>query len=211
MLVSLDPEDGLEVLLFAAVIQETVVTDFLETKRKYVHHKPAHELFVAESDLFCASIFIVLCRKSHIILVHADNAGICDRNAVSVSAKVFDSIAVSVEGFLDIRAPLLFVKAVSKFIPCIAVLQLPAGRGKTEFPFFMILLQACKEFAAELGCEYFGRDEKMRTALFQFSVFCQAAAGYDAVDMGMEIQFLPPRMKYLDDSGCCTEILWIFG
>ena len=39
----------------------------------------------------------------------------------------------------------------------------------------------------------------------------EPAAGNDTVDVNMVTQFLVPRVKYLDDPGCCAEVFMAEG
>ena len=208
-LASLKTKDELQIFLLAAIVQKTVIADLLKTGRQHMHHQSADELPVCDGNFLCTAIFVVLCTKSRTCLTDIKYPGICDGYAVGVPSKIFNGVAKAVKGLLDIRTPLLFVKGVAQLVPFIAVSQLFAGIGEMQSAGLIICLQVCEEFSAELGGEYLCRDKKMVSACFQLMVPSQPAAGYDAVDMRVKIQFLPPCMENLYDSWRCTEILWI--
>lgn len=207
--VSLDVEQDGEVLLFPPVVQETTVADFLETGRKYMHHETADEFLTGNGDLVCFSCPVVLCKESDLFRCNAEDPGICDGDAVRVASKVFDGVAVPVKGLLQLDVPLRAVHLILKDRPGITVPEPGAGTGKRKFSFFVIPVKECEEFPTE----FFHQREngKKETTLTKLQLFClcQSAAGNDAVDMRVVIQFLSPGVEYLDDPGCCSEILWI--
>ena len=49
--VPLNPEDDFQVLTLTAVVQETIVTDFLKARRKDMHHQTADKFLIGKGDL----------------------------------------------------------------------------------------------------------------------------------------------------------------
>lgn len=67
--VPLYAENGGEVLFPAAVVQETVITDFPETGREHMHHETAYELLTGKGHLYrCRMIPVILCGKGDRLL-----------------------------------------------------------------------------------------------------------------------------------------------
>ena len=126
-----------------------------------------------------------------------------------VSAKVFDGVAKSVEGFLDVRAPVFLIKTVLPFVPLIRILKVFAGSGKRKRSTFVVGIQVSKVFSLELITQDFYRNEKPAFGFTDFLVGGKPSAGNNTVDVHMVIQFLIPGMENLNDAWCCAEILLI--
>lgn len=102
-----------------------------------MHHETADKFHTGDCDGFFLPSFVILCTKSHFCLRHLLDSGICDGNPVCVAAEVFHGIPVSIEGFLDLRVPLLFVQAVFKFSPYRASAQFLAGNRDIQSLFLV--------------------------------------------------------------------------
>lgn len=147
-------------------------------------------------------------RKGHFFVSDRQDTMIGNGNFMCISAKILDCVAKSVEGLFDIRTPVFFKKAAAEFRPLVRVPEFFTGRGKHQFLIFIKRIQFCKIFSFELIPEYPDRNKKRRSGFPYFMVFCQSAAGNDAVHMYMISEFLIPGMKNLDDPGCCAEPLF---
>ena len=112
-LVPLYTEDDSKVLFPAAVIQKTIITDFLEPRREHMHHETPDELPAGKSHLHgCRVIFVVFCGKGDRIRRDCLYPGIGDGDTVRIPSQVFDGIAKAIEGLPDIRTPGGVVKGV---------------------------------------------------------------------------------------------------
>ncbi len=93
------------------------------------------------------------------------------------------------------------------------------GRLAIDHPFFPvanlqeILLQSgelCFQKRQEFSAEFRGKDSDRQEEIFPgvppVSLFCQAAAGNNHMDMGMELEILSPGMEHSGDTGSSTKI-----
>lgn len=130
---------------------------------------------------------------------------------MGVPSKVFDCVSEAVKGFLDVRAPVFFIKGIAEFIPFIRIPELFTGRRKHQLTAFIKGIQGSKVFPLEFIPEDLYGDEKMIFGFTDFIIRCKPAAGNDTVHMHMIEHFLVPGMKDLYDAGSCAEILFIRG
>lgn len=115
------------------------------------------------------------------------------------------------EGLLDVRAPVLFIKAVLPIIKTAGVAQLFAGRRKVKGAVFVKGRKLRHKFALELIAQDFYRDKKITGGFAELPIRSKPAAGDDAVHVHMISQFLIPGVEDLDNAGFCAEILLIRG
>lgn len=184
---SLDFENNHQVLFFTTVIQESIVTDFLETRRQYMHHKAADKFLTGYGDVLKASGFVILCRKSHFGICHFPDSAVCDGNAVYVTPQVFNGVAMPVKSFPDLGIPADTVEPVPELSPGITVFQLHTGCRKNKGFVLVILLEIVQEFPSEFFYKRFNSDEEVFRTQLQAFCFCQTAAGNNAVDMRMVV------------------------
>lgn len=101
-----------------------------------------------------------------------------------VTAKVFNGIAKSVKGFLNVRAPVFFIKAVFPFFPVIRVRKVFTGRGKRKLSRFMVRMQTGKVFPPELITQDFYREVPMDNNAAEQSIrsFCIGKKNWVLID-----------------------------
>ena len=211
-LVSLKPEDQFQVPGFHPVIEEPIVADLLEAGRGYVHQETTDELFMGEGNLpFWLSRLSSPGRKGNLCFRNREDPAVGDGDPVSITPKVFDGVAKSVEGFFDIRAPVFFIKGIPENIPPVFLPQCFAGGRENKFFLLVQGIQACKIFPFEFIPEDPDRKEKFSGGLPDPVVRGKPAAGNDAVHVDMVLQFLVPGVEHLDDPRLCPKILFISG
>lgn len=118
-----------------------------------------------------------------------------------ITAKVIIGIAEPIEGLFCMWNPSFAVEGILKLLPLIRITQPGAGIGKQELPSRIKLMERVHEHPPELTAKDALGDEKMRAAGNQLPGLRKSGPRNDGVDMGMEIQFLASRMKYLYDTG----------
>ena len=128
-----------------------------------------------------------------------------------VAPKILNGIAKTVKGLFDVRTPVFFIKSVFPILKGTGILQTAAGGRKGKGAVFIQPGKAGHVFSLEFIPEDFDRDKELTGGKAYPAVLCQSACGNDAVHMHMIIQFLVPRMEYLNDTGDGTEILFISG
>lgn len=140
---------------------------------------------------------------------HSFDARVGDRDAIGITAKIFDRIAHAVKCLLDERAPVFCIEDIDKGLPAGTGRGLIAGIGDVQNIPKVQLLEMIKEFSAELLRQDTYWDEEIFSATFQFQVFGQARTGNDAVHVGMIVQLLSPGVEHLNDARGGTEVFRI--
>jgi len=84
-----------------------------------MHEKTSNEFHMSEGDRFLFAGFVIICHKGYMRISHGGNTRVANGNAVSVSSKIINGIAKTIEGFFNIRNPGFMIKVVSKLRPCI--------------------------------------------------------------------------------------------
>lgn len=207
-LVPLNGKYQLQIFALPSIVQESIITDFLKTMGKYMHQIAADEFRVIQRDaaLRVARPFPPG-RKDSLLSVNGKYPAVGYGNLVRISSKIFNGVAETMEGLLYVRTPVFLVKAAAEFCPLVRVTQLFAGRGKSDLFAFIKCIKPGKVSAFKLVAQHPYRDKKASGGSAYLMVFCQPAAGDDAVHMHMVIKLLVPRVKDLDDTGNCAEIL----
>ena len=130
---------------------------------------------------------------------------------MGVTAEVFHGVSETVEGFLDVRAPVLMVKGIPEFRPMVRVAQLFAGGGKVQLPVPEEGLKTGEELAFKLIPEGLDADKEVFPDRPDLMVGGKAAAGNNAVHMDMVVKLLVPGMEDLNDAGRRAEMLIVGG
>ena len=130
---------------------------------------------------------------------------------MGVAAEILNGVPKTVEGFFDVRAPVLIVKSIPEFSPMVRVPQLFAGSGKNQLSVLEEGLEPREELPFKLIPEGLHADKEVFLNRPDLMVWGKAAAGNDAVHMYMVAQLLVPCVKDLYDAGYCTEMLFVGG
>ena len=157
--------DYAQVTGFHAVIQKTIVTDLLETCRQYVQEITPYEFCMSQGyPAFGLSRLFSSGGERNVLIVKVKNAAVRDRNLMGVASKVFHGIAKTVKGFLDIRAPVLFIKCIVPFLPYRRILPVFTGGRKSKGTILVQRLQESQIFALELVTKHTGGIKKPEEA-----------------------------------------------
>jgi len=98
-----------------------------------MHQITPDEFRVIQSDLtFGVTGLFSSGRKSDRIIGNRKDPAVGNGNPVSITPKVLHGIAKAVKGFLDVGAPVHFIKSVFPLFPVAGITQLFTGRGKCE-------------------------------------------------------------------------------
>ena len=211
-LMSLESKNQFQVLAFAPVIQEAVVTDLSETGREHVHQIAPDKLRIFQG--YHPARLTGLSApggKGGLLFIHRNNTAVGDGDLMCIPAEILDGIAKSVEGFFDVRAPVLFVKGIAEFRPFIRISELFTGSGTCQGAAFVKGIEACEKFPFEFIPQDFNPDKEAVFYLPDFPVRGNPAAGNNTVHMYMVVKLLVPGMEYLDDAGSCSKIFFIRG
>lgn len=203
-------KNDFEILCFHPVIQKAVIAYFLKTTGEYMHQITPDEFRVVQGNLtFWLPRLFPSGSKGNLILCNGKNPVVGDGDSVGITSQILDGIAKPMKGFLDIGAPVLFIKMVLPFLPVIRIPQLFTGRRKNKGAAFVKGREKGHIFTFELIPQDRHRDKKFTGGFPDFPIPCKASAGNNAVHMDMITKLLVPRMEDLDDSGRCPEPLVI--
>lgn len=209
-LVPLDAENNGKLLLPVRVGEETIIPGLLETGRKDMHHEPADELTAGKGDILEGRIVLIAFRhKGDEVSINRLHPGVSDGDTVGITPQIFNGIAEA--GLPDIRAPGGIVKPVFQGSPGGWVCQGGTGGGEGKLPAFIKGVQGGKKLPPELRGKDFSWNKEAIAAGLQLPVRGEATPGDDAVDMGMEVQLLPPGMEDLDDAWGGAQELPVCG
>ncbi len=112
---SLNGKYQFQVFAFSTVVQEPIITDFLETGREHMHQVTADEFRIVQSDgTFWVAGLFPTGRKGRLVFVNRKDPAVGDGNLVCIPSKVFDCVAKAIKRFFYVRAPILLVKAVTE-------------------------------------------------------------------------------------------------
>ncbi len=126
-----------QVFAFAPVIQETVIPDPLETGRQNMHQIPPDELGIIQGNCPARSTGLFPSgRKSDLLFIDREDTAVGYGNLMCISAEIFNGITKPVKGLFDVRAPILFVKAITETGPFIRILQFFAGSREAQLSIF---------------------------------------------------------------------------
>jgi hypothetical protein len=169
-LMALDRKDQFQIPAFITVIEKPVIPDFLETRWKHMHQVTADEIRMCQCDRPAWSArFPAPGRKSNILPVHRQDPAVGYGDFMGISAGIFNGIAKAVKGLFDVRAPVLFIKAVKESCPFVRIQEPAAGFREAYLPVFIECPQPRKEFPFELWLLFTGQ-VKLKSVLFRSSV-----------------------------------------
>ena len=116
-----------------------------------MHQVAANELGVRKRD-FPPAVARLLssCGESSVVRCNGLNPAVGNRNLMCVPAKVFNCITKAVEGLFYAGTSVLLIKSIFPLLPAIRVLQIFAGRRKSQFFIFMEGIQVSQIFSFEL-------------------------------------------------------------
>lgn len=177
-----------------------------------MHQETSYELFIG--DGYNTSGLPRRSRpggKDSIRFTDGQDPAVGDGDLMRILSKIFDSVAKSVEGLLDIRAPVHPVKSVLKILPPGVCLEAEKGLREREAAFMEQGIKESKEFSFEFIAQDKDRDEEVCGGPADCVVRSQTAAGDNTMHMHMVPQLLVPRMEHLDNAWECSKELWIGG
>lgn len=130
---ALKGKDPFQVFAFIAIIEETVITDLLETGWEYMHQVPPYELSALQCDYSLRfAVFFSPGGKCHLMFIYGKNTAVGYGNLMCVSAKVLDGIAKAVESLFDVWTPVFFIEEIPELRPFVRIFQFFTGSRKNQ-------------------------------------------------------------------------------
>ena len=168
--------DHFQIYGFHTVVQKTIVADFLKTGGQHMHQITPYKFRLRQGyPAPGISRFFPSGREGNLVFCQSKDPAAPDGNLVCVSSKIFNGIAETVKGFLDIRAPVHFIKLVFPLFPVVRITQLFTGRRKCEGTAFIKRGKVCHIFALELVRQDFRAYKKGFGSLSYFSILRKTA------------------------------------
>ena len=93
--------------------QQTIMPDSDKAFGRYMHKKPADKFDAGNGKFFPPAFFAVILHiVGNRIFIHADDTMVADGNTVGVFPKVVNNGLCTVEGFLAVGNPILFIASI---------------------------------------------------------------------------------------------------
>jgi len=202
-----------ELFLAMTVGQEPAVADALETIWQHVQQEAAEELVGGNRHLAGAVLVaIVFPLKGDLIVMESEQALIGDGDPVSVAAKVGQRLLGAAERGLGIDDPLGLAQRSQVLSEGGSVGERQQGAEEVELAVVKGGLESLQEEAAEESGEDFdGEKETGAAADPALVVAGQAAAGDDAMHMGVMQQVLSPGVEDGKETEPGAEVFGVGG
>lgn len=139
--------------------------------------------------------------KDGICFTNGQDPAVGDGDFMCILTKIFNGVAKSVEGLLDIGAPVHPVKPVFEILPSSGCPEVEKGFREREPAVIEKEDKERKEFPFEFITQDKDRNEEASGGFADSAVRSQAAAGNDAVHMHIITQLLIPSVEHLDNAG----------
>src|SRR5579863_386272 len=170
--------------------------------------EPADELFDGQRHLsLLAAMGVVLPAKRDLPVFHPDQAVVRDGDAVSVAGQVMQHVLRPAEGLLHVDDPLMLKERLEEARERARLLEPSQRSVESEFVAAEETLQAVVELAAEDLAEYLLRQEDSRALGTPPAGAArgEAPGRYDAMDMRMVDERLPPGMQDAQEADLCAQ------
>lgn len=203
--------DMLQCLCLTIVGKEPAETDTMESLWEYMCQKQTDKFFPGYGlDLFCMLVCVIRIAEGNHCIRNCLDTAVADRSTVRIPAEILQGVPVAIEGLFDKGAPGYGIKVVDPCFPGRRIHQILAGPVQGKQPFFIKLFEMAEIFPTEhLPEDLYWKDETFVPGLNEVTGWIQPATGDHGVQMGVEIQLLPPGMQYRHDPRGCPHILFI--
>ena len=202
-----------ELGLAVAVGQEAVVADALQAGRRHVLEEAADELHGGDGHHSgFAGIAVIFPLEGYLTVFESQQTAVGDGHPMGVAAEILQDVARSAKGGLGVDYPFLVLEGFQV-----------AGQGgwvgercevteELEFSLGMSFGESLQKEVAEACAEDLDGQQEFTAARDPaVMVRGQAATGNDAVQVGMEVQVLPPTMEHGEEPGFHPQALGVAG
>lgn len=191
----------------------TVVTNAMEAIRYGVQQETADELVgIERHPLLAAACSVILPSECDAIVVHADEAGIGDGDAMGVAAEIGQHLFGSGKWRLGIDHPVDMTRRFKGSIEGDRTDQTGDVTEELKLPPVVGRAQLFEKQPPEQPRQNpHGQKEVRPKGDPSGLVGRQSAAWYDAVDMRVILQVLAPGVQYRNEANLCAEMPGIGG
>ena len=189
------------------------IADTHETLGQHVHEKAAEKLVGVERQrLDLAAVAIVLPPKRDGVRGDVDQPVIGDGHAVGVAREVVEDVRRAAKGRLGIDHPGLPIEGPQPRAKGARRSERGEGAGTVDAALRPRRAQPGDQFPAEDLPQDLHREKEGRAGVDPpCPVWRQAAGGHHAVDVGMMLQSLPPRVQDHEPADVTAQALGIRG
>jgi hypothetical protein len=187
----------------AAAGEEAEVADADEATREYMQQEAPQELIGRQSEeSFPVFMSGVSPAKRDLVILEGNESGIGNRNAMGVSAEIAQHLLGSAERRLAVDHPSRRMKLTDQTPKQFGLRQIAKQAVKPKLSGSMSLLERFEKLAAEdLAENRFRKKEALTSRAHPMSMVARQTAGSnDAVNVGMMLQLLIPRMQNAEEA-----------
>ena len=150
-LLTLNAEDDLQIFRLHTIVQESVVTDPVETGWQHMHEISPDKFRILQSDHTTGFSWPEGSGcEGGLGFRDFDDPAVRDSDLIRVPSQIFDGVSESVKGLFDKRTPVLLVERVPELIPVIGIPEVLAGSRKGKPALLMIRIKEVKILSTEL-------------------------------------------------------------
>ena len=174
--------------------QDAVVPDTHEARREHVHEKSANELDrVERRGPLATSLGVILPAEGNLAILQTEQATVADGRLVRVPSQVLQDSRGSSPWWLGIHDPVGSHGLRQQMVELSWVGQRGELAGEAKFPPSEGGVQSRQKLTPEYATEdAFGQEKAVGADDPVALVQRQSAPGDDAMDVRMEVEFLPP-------------------
>jgi hypothetical protein len=177
------------------------VADANEALGEQVEQKAAQELIERYGH---QSLLIVVSRvpptKGNLAVDQRDQSMVGDGHAMGVAAQVLEHIVGAAEGWFGVNDPVFSEQWPEPGSEDFGLREQSQIAGKLQLAMLKGRLESGDELAAKHTSEYLDGEEEVRTGSDPAGVIEGEPTGRDdAVDMGMNLEFLVPGVEHAED------------
>ena len=138
---------------------------------------------------------VIFVPKRHLLILESQQALIAEGDAVRVASEVFDDLFGAAKGWFGINDPFGLTYWSQVLLERLGITEQLELTMKFQFSFGVSALQGFQKEAAEQTRQNTDTEEEVGPAGDPLVIRRQAAAGDDAVQVGMEQKVLAPGME----------------
>ena len=197
----------------AAGSQETEVAYAAELRRQDMKQKATDELGSVQGHrLALAVVAVVAPVEADLAVVDGQEAVIRDGDAMGVAAQIVEDLGGAGEGRLGVDHPLGLAQGSQVAVEGGRIGERGEGAGQAQAALAEGAIEVVEEESAGAAREDTdGREEAGAAGDPAVACRSDAATGDDAVQVGVELELLPPRVQDGEETGLGAEVLGVGG
>jgi len=148
--------------------------------------------------------------KGNLAVVEGNQSVVGDGYAVGVAAKVIEYILGAAERWFGVDDPIFSKQWPEPRGEDLGLSEWSQIAGKVQLPLLKSQLEPVDELSAKYAPEHIDRKKESRVRPNPACVIEGEPTGWDdAVDMGMNLEFLVPGVQYAEEADLGAEMSWV--